>query len=128
MDNIDRLVETVAAQAKTIERLTAGNAPAVQLHPLHEPEWVKEMLRYGMPEYEIRGRRTGKSTTLALRGLGWVIQNPGRVLHVVDHVGSRIANDHLIRMMMDMVEALGLKHIVFNRANQTVTFKRMEDC
>jgi hypothetical protein len=128
MDNIDRLVETVATQAKTIERLTAGNTPAVQLHPLHEPEWVKEMLRYGMSECELRGRRTGKSTAQALRGLGWVIDNPGRVLHVIDHGGTRASNDYLLCMMSNMAESLGLKHIVFNRANQTATFKRTEDC
>jgi hypothetical protein len=128
MDNIDRLVETVATQAKTIERLTAGNAPAAQLHPLHTPEWVNEMLRYGMCEYEVTARRTGKSTAQALRGLGWVIDNPGRVLRVIDHAGTRASNDYLLCMMSNMAESLGLKHIVFNRANQTAVFKRTEGC
>ena len=129
MDNIDRLVETVAAQAKTIERLTCGErAPAVQLHPLHEPEWFEKMLRQGVPLGELRDRRTGRSTAQALRGLGWVIQNPGRVLRVEDHYGSRMANDDLLKMMLDMSRALDLKHIVFNRSDQTVVFERMEGC
>ena len=128
MDNIDRLVETVAAQAKTIERLTAGSAPAVKLHPLHEPEWFEEMLRQGVPLCELRVRRTGKSTAQALRALAWIIQNPGRVLHIKDHYSSRSSNDHLLNMMLDMSRLLGLKHIVFSRADQTVVFERTEDC
>lgn len=91
-------------------------------HPLMSDEEVNRLLRDGMSLHEVMGRRTGKSTAQALRGLAWVIGHPGQVLKVYDHYGTKMATDNLLYMMREMADKLSLKHIVFNRADQTVSF------
>ena len=91
-------------------------------HPLMSDEEVDRLLKNGMSLHDVMGRRTGKSTAQALRGLAWVIGHPGQVLKVYDHYGTPMATDNLLNMMRDSADKLGLRNIVFNRADQTVSF------
>lgn len=100
--------------------------PPLPAHPLLSREEVLTLIAQGMPLNKIMHRRTGKSTAHALSGLAWVIGHPGQVLKVYDHYGTRMANDNLLNMMRDMASKLGLRNLVFNRADQTVMFKNPE--
>lgn len=100
--------------------------PPLPIHPLMSREEVLAYIANGVPLGEIMRRGTGKSTAQALRGLAWVIGHPGQVLKVYDHHGTKLATDNLLCMMHDMADTFGLKHLVFNRADQTVMFKNPE--
>ena len=103
--------------------VASSKEPAHYNHPLMSDAEVAAHLAQGMPLYEIMGRRTGKSTVQALRGLAWVIGHPGRVLRISDHHGTEMANRHLLDMMHRTANDLGLRNLVFNQADQTVVFK-----
>ncbi len=76
-------------------------------------------------------RCTGRSTALALELVGSCLKYPGSLHHPVDH-HSRTAegysvrhhsNGMLLRMCQDIVERLGLKGFVFNRAECTLKWE-----
>ena len=85
--------------------------PPLPIHPLMSREEVLAYIANGVPLGEIMRRGTG---------------HPGQVLKVYDHHGTKLATDNLLGRMHDMAGALRLKHLVFNRADQTVLFKNPE--
>ena len=91
------------------------------MHPLHTPEMVCDHVR-NTGEYFDPDRCTGRSTVLALNFLAQAIRQPERPVKIVDHHGTRYANEELRRIMQDMVIRLGFMHMVFTA--DTVKFTR----
>jgi len=76
---------------------------------------------------ELFNRATFRSTQLALLTIVEAIENPGKAIPVVDHHGTRMANDHLMRMVMRIANALEFgKDWEFNAAKLTVTNRAVE--
>jgi len=96
------------------------------LHPLHTRKWIEAFLDNGYSLDEITSRQTGRSTVQALRNIAWLIENPGKVLKVEDHFGTTAASRNLLAMMRQMVMDMELKHIHFNRSDNTAIFENRE--
>lgn len=71
------------------------------------------------PEYrnkpETFGRRTGVSTVQALTAIAEAIWKPGERIALLDHFGTRKADEHLARMVEDIIYRLGLQYISVKR-------------
>lgn len=91
-----------------------------RLHPLHSIELVHNTLL--MTGHHIGNRRTGRTTAHALSALGAAIANPFVPVVVVDHHGTPQANRHMLTVMRDMADRLGLDHLYFDMNRGTVTF------
>jgi hypothetical protein len=71
---------------------------------------------------DLKYRRTGKSTRLALRTLLEALESPGKAIPVKDHFGSRQTDKMLFESIQDMAKRLDLEYLEFNRSNLTVRF------
>lgn len=120
----------VEKSAKEIEELKRRVAilelKDMPLHPLHERKWIEEAINNGYSFISIECRGTGRSTVQALKGIAWLIENPGKELKVEDHHGTAAANRNLLGMMRNMVVRMELKHIHFNLGDNTAIFENRE--
>ena len=112
--------QEIASLKKRVATLELKDMP---LHPLHTRKWLMAMLEQGEDVMVIRSRRTGKSTVQALTYIAKAISNPGKPIQLCDHFGTLPATDHLLYMMRDMVDALGLQHIHFDRSARSIIFE-----
>lgn len=67
-------------------------------------------------------RRSGRSTIIALRTIALAMENPGRALRIMDHAGTSKADQFLMAMIQDMVNAMGFEHFIFDRSRCTIKF------
>lgn len=95
-------------------------------HPLHDLEWV-EMLnntqRGGYFMYS--GRRTGKSTRLALNAIEKAIATPYVPVKIIDHHGTDLSNQFLADMISGVIGKLELDHMYLAKHHDgsiTLTF------
>lgn len=71
---------------------------------------------------EFMFRRSGRSTSLALRYLSEAIANPRREIRVYDHHPTPAADRFLLDTVLDITKQLGLEHMEFDRQRITVCF------
>jgi hypothetical protein len=74
-----------------------------------------------------RGRRTGKSTAIALRILAEAIDNPNKWVPVVDHHDKRSSHMALLDKVQKLSCKLDLKFMIFNRQVCSVMFELYRD-
>lgn len=67
-------------------------------------------------------RRSGRSTSLALRWLSVAIASPKTEIKIHDHHGTIEAARMLMETMYCMTKQLGLEHMKFDRKKLTVCF------
>jgi hypothetical protein len=93
----------MAAGAKSL----ASTVP----HPLHQEleSMVKQDPWLGWQL--LSGRRTGRTTCIALRAIAEAMENPGVGVMLVDHHHGNDADFHLSRMVLAMVQSMGMKHL-----------------
>ena len=112
--------QEIASLKKRVATLELKDMP---LHPLHTRKWVESFLEQGYQLSVVRSRRTGKSTVQALTYIAKAISNPGKHIEVSDHFGTPEATRNLLWVMCSMVDVLGLQHIHFDKAAQSIIFE-----
>lgn len=60
---------------------------------------------------ETSGRRSGRSTRLALKLVIQAIENAGTVVFVLDHTGLVSESRRVMYMVSDMLSVLGIAHV-----------------
>lgn len=93
----------------------------MRLHPLHNPDLLAQHM-HATGEYFPVERHTGRTTALALETLAKAIRTPHEWVRITDHHPSLPADEHLMRMMQDMVHALGLQNMQFSAHQPAVCF------
>ena len=84
--------------------------------------WAEEARKLGASEEEIRTRRTGRSTGIALSALGRAMRHPGEAIVFRDHSDHRKANRDPFDKARHIVQDLKLQCFVFNCSGCTVTY------
>lgn len=60
---------------------------------------------------ELKKRRTGRTTAIALRTIGEAMSDPNTPIKIVDHVDNKMSNRGLCECIKNLIEKLGLKHL-----------------
>lgn len=82
------------------------------LHPLHSMAIVEWWDRCEPGGYETnRSRRTGRTTSIALRKISEAIREPGQPIPLIDHHPGRKAAHHLFLMVGGIVRDLDLREM-----------------
>lgn len=80
-------------------------------HPLHHEIFGVVKRDPRVERQLLQGRRTGRSTCIALRAIAKAIENPGVGVLLVDHHHGNQADFHLSRMVLMMVQSIGMRHL-----------------
>lgn len=72
-------------------------------------------------------RGTGQSLSLALKYLSEAIANPGMRVPIVDHYPTKVADAGLFKMVCQLTDKLGLKHICMYSADFTISYDIYSD-
>ncbi len=90
----------------------SGCGTAPQNNPLHDEEWIRRInltQRGGFDEH--RSRATGRSTAIALETIAKAIRHPYTPIAIVDHHPGKYADNHLARMIQDIITRLSLREL-----------------
>lgn len=91
------------------------------IHPLHTPEMLREVRLPLTTE-----RRTGRTTAIALRLIAEALSNPRHPIPIVDHEPGDRMDQHLQRLIMDIIGRLGLREFTTEKTldGRFLTFGR----
>jgi hypothetical protein len=96
-----------------------GSAFDKPLHPLHTQEMVDQINQQLVGGYAWHHhRRQGKSTAAALKYIAKAVEHPGVPIILLDHYGTSQSNQHLSRMVVDLIHKLDLQHMHVSRNRQ----------
>ena len=70
----------------------------------------------------VNRRRTGKSTALAFKAISEAMENPLQPVKIKDHIDRYPANKLLLERTNNIIEKVGLKGFIFNKAENTITY------
>lgn len=108
-------------------RKVVPKAPASpkRLHPLHNVEWLAAQMRYSGC-YADTERCTGRTTILALGYICDALENPHKIVNVVDHHPTEHSHVELVRIIHEMTRKLDLKGFKCNPSRKTIQFTTIE--
>ena len=121
--NGKRLDTTGAGWVLVSAQSSDGQTPQGALvHPLHSTRFI-------LDHVETTGRypdkrATGRSTAQALHYIAKAIEHPFESIAIVDHHGTRLADEHLVMLAQYLANSMGLQHLYFDKQGRTVTFGR----
>lgn len=90
------------------------------MNPLHTPELLAAAKLLSTTD-----RRTGRTTAIAFRLIGEAIASPRKLVAIRDHLGERRADEHLARLVKDIIGATGLREMHVNMSQLTLSFDRV---
>lgn len=96
-----------------------------RVHPLHTPEFI--CMCVADTGWYPGSRYTGRSTAQALHYIAKAIEHPFESIAIVDHHGTRLADEHLVMQARSLAAKMGLQHLYFDKHKRTVTFGRASD-
>lgn len=76
---------------------------------------------------ELKKRRTGRTTAIALRTIAEAMSDPNTPIKFVDHVDNKVANLGLCECIKNLIEKLGLKHLHID-CNKQVLYYELNKC
>lgn len=77
---------------------------------------------YGLPD-GVKDRQVGRSTGLALTYIGSCLSNPGKAIKIKDHKENFEADEYLFHMVIDLINELGLREIIWNNPDLSITYE-----
>ena len=75
-----------------------------------------------MEKKEVKLRRSGRTTAIALKTIGEAISNPNTPIRIVDHHDSSFSNKHLCNLIQEIITSLNLKNLHVNQQKLVVYF------
>lgn len=85
---------------------------------------INEVLKLGYSIKELKNRRIGKSTGLALGFISQALLKPNTQIKVYDHFNSESIQTkrYMLQNIQKLVQDLNLKWFVFNKVNCTIKY------